>query len=142
MFQNLNIKRFFFASIAVFVFIFIFEWIFHGRMLMGLYEQTSSLWRPQQEMHNFFGFLTFAQIILAFVFSFIFTKGYQNKGIGEGVRFGVIVALLMSAPIFVAFAVQPIPSNLFVSWLVGNFFELIVAGVILSFIYQPALKAN
>ena len=39
--------------------------------------------------------------VTMFAFCYIFTIGYQGKGIMEGVRFGTIVAFLMAGPMAV-----------------------------------------
>ena len=37
------------ASSSVFLFIFFYEWIFHGVVLKETYLQTANLWRPESD---------------------------------------------------------------------------------------------
>jgi hypothetical protein len=44
---------------------------------------------------------------------FIFTKGYEGNGIGEGVRFGLLIGLFMFIPMAIdQFVVYPITGEL------------------------------
>ena len=45
----MKMKRFALAAIGAFVFVFLYEFLVHGYLMMGLYEQTASVWRPQEE---------------------------------------------------------------------------------------------
>lgn len=130
----MNSKRYFLASFAVFVFIFIFEWVFHGMALKGLYEATASLWRPKEECVTWAMFV--AQVMFAFVFTFIFTKGYEGKGIGEGTRYGILIGLLMIPTNLIWYAVAPLPFELVVYWSIGGIIELVLCGAIAATVYK------
>lgn len=130
----MNTKKYVIASLVVFAFIFVFEWIFHGMLLHGIYEQTSHLWRPKGE-YNFLA-MTAGQLLFTFVFVFIFLKGLEHKGLAEGVRFGLLIGLLYLSNNLIFYAVQPLPANLIVIWSVGAFIELALAGVILAVLYR------
>ena len=127
-------QRYLLASLGVFVFVFLFEWAFQERFLWGLYEQTAHLWRPKGEM--LCPAIVAAQLLFSFVFGFIFLKGYENKGIMEGVRYGVLIGFLMIPYNLIFYAVQPLPVQLVVLWSVGSLIEMILAGVVLAAIYR------
>ena len=134
----MNKEKFILSCVSVFAFIFLFDWVMHDFVIKNLYEDTSSLWRDDEEILVFLFWRVFGQLILAVFFCLIFLHGYEKKGLGEGARYGFLIGLLMTAPVFIQFAVQPLPTNLLVSWLVGGVLELILAGVILAAIYRPA----
>ncbi|MBM2830598.1 MAG: hypothetical protein HW411_1388 [Gammaproteobacteria bacterium] len=134
----MNTKRFIPAIIAVFTFVFIYEWILHGYFLTGLYESTPALWRTKTEMPGYMMWLMFGQLVFSVMFCFIFLKGYENKGPMEGVRYGILIGLLAIAPNLIFYAVQPLPGILVVYWCIGGLVETIIAGVILASIYKPA----
>ena len=46
----MNRKRWLLASGAVFVVMAVLEFLVHGVLLSGLYQQSASVWRPQAEM--------------------------------------------------------------------------------------------
>ena len=130
----MNKQRYLLASLAVLVFVFIYEWSFHGGLLKGIYEQTAHLWRSKNDCHM--PVIIAAQLIFSFVFSFIFLKGYENKGIMEGVRYGALIGLLAIPSNLVYYAVMPLPVQLVVLWCVGGLVEMILAGAILAAVYK------
>lgn len=132
----MNVKRFIVATVVVFVYIFFYEWIFHTMILKDIYLATQSLWRSSVQMQAHFGWLVFGQFLLALMFCFIFAKGYQAKGLLEGVRYGIYITILLTGPHLIMYAVQPIPANLQFYWFIGGFVELVVAGMLVSLIYK------
>lgn len=134
----MNTARYLLASIAVFIFIFVFEWIFHGMFLEGIYMATANLWRTEEAMQELFYIMIVGQLLLALMFCFIFTRGYENRGIGEGVRYGLYVGLLFAGPTLVMYAVAPYPINMVLYWIIGAIIEFILAGVITAALYKRA----
>src|SRR5689334_2233514 len=116
----MNLSRYVLTSICAFIFIFVFEWIFHGVYLKELYSQTASLWRSPDGMKEYFIWLVAGQLLFAFVLSFIFVKGYENKGKKEGLRFGLLIWLLFLPCLFVQYAVSPYPGELILKWSGGS----------------------
>lgn len=133
----MNKQKFILSCICVFAFIFFYDWIMHDFVIKNLFEDSSSLWRIDEEIMSFLIWRIFGQLMLSVFFCLIFLHGYENKGVGEGARFGLLIGLLFTAPVFIQFSVQPLPTNLFLSWLVGGVLELILAGMILGAIYRP-----
>jgi hypothetical protein len=68
----MNWKKFFFAFIAAFIFMFLWGWLFNQVFMKDIYAQTASLWRPQTEMMNRFPWLVIGQLILVGAFVLIF----------------------------------------------------------------------
>lgn len=134
----MNMKRFVIACGAVFIFIFVYEWLFHGVLLRELYAQMPTLWRAQAEMRGYFHWLVIGQLWLAVLFCLIFVKGYENKGLAEGVRYGLLIGLLFIGPDMIFYAVQPLPAKLIVDWSIGGLLEMIIGGAIVAAIYRPA----
>lgn len=134
-------RRYIIACIATWIFMFGYEWVLHGVVLKPLYMETSDLWRTDTAMCEHFHWLVFGQGIFAFLFGYIFTKGYEGRGIWEGARYGWWIGLLMAAPNLVMYAVQPLPPLLIVGWSVGGLIEGTLAGMVLAAIYRPLRAA-
>ena len=134
--ENMNTKRLVISSIAVFIFIFIFEWLFHGMILADAYQATAQLWRTEADMQSHFYWMLLGQLLFAVMFCFIFTKGYQQKGLAEGARYGFYMALFISTTTLVMYAVTPYPGTLVTAWIIGGIVELVLAGMILAAIYR------
>lgn len=137
----MNTKRLALASLAVFVVFFVVDGVVNNLLLADLYKQTASVWRPESEIQGNMWLMWIGTLILAPLFALIYTKGYEaNKpGLGQGVRYGLIVGVLLSAPqCLVWYAVLPIPAVLPVWWFVAGMAESIAAGVAAGLIYRPA----
>jgi len=132
----MNTKRFIPAFIAVFVFIFLYEWFIHGVLLAPIYESTPELWRSKESMGAYFPWLTAGQFIFGFFFCLIFLKGYQGKGIREGLRYGLLIGLLVAPMNLIWYAVQPIPGILAGYWVVSGVVETVFAGFLIALIYR------
>lgn len=130
----MSIKRYVSASIAVFVFIFLYEWVFHGILLKPVYNATQHLWRAQEDC--VFWAMLLGQFLFPFIFAYIFTKGYEKKGIAEGIRFGVVIGLLFVPSNLIYYAVQPLPGSLVLAWCFGGIIEMAIAGAILAAVYK------
>ena len=80
--------------IAVFVAIFAADFLIHNILLKAEYEATAHLWRPQDEFNMVYMFLS--QFSFAVIAVYIFGLNYEEKGIAEGIRFGLYLGLLFS----------------------------------------------
>lgn len=137
----MNQKRLALASLAVFVVFFVVDGVVNNLLLADLYKQTASVWRPESEIQGNMWLMWLGTLILAPLFVLIYTKGYEaNKpGFGQGVRYGLIVGVLLSAPqCLVWYAVLPIPAVLAVWWFAAGMAESVAAGAATGMIYRPA----
>ena len=133
----MNTPKYVYASGAAFIFIFIFDRVFHGIILKGMYQQVVFLWRPHDQMMIFFPFIIFSQILFSFLFGFIFIKGLENKGITEGLRYGLLIALLSSTHLIEMYASQPVPAGIIIAWILGAVVKYSLAGMVIAAIYKP-----
>ena len=133
---GVNIPRFALCVIVSFAYIFGFDYFVHGNLLMGLYEQTTDLWRPQETMQEFFPMMLTYQALLAVVLGLIFTRNYEAKGIMEGVRFGILLGALIGLLNAAAYIWMPIPSDLALGWAAAGFGIALGVGVIFSLLYR------
>lgn len=135
----MNVKRWLLASLAVLVVIAAFEFVINNVLLMGIYEQTASVWRPMPEIQSRIWLFWVVYIIFAPIFSFTYTKGYESakSGLGQGLRFGLYIGLLL-APITSLgwYAVLPIPAMLAAYWFAGTLVECLAAGITVGLIYR------
>ncbi len=130
--------RFWLSVLVVFVAYTIIEFILHTQILSGAYEATKELWRPEEEMNQMMGIMWIGTLVFSFFFVFLFSKGYEGKGIGEGLRFGFYIGLMFAVPMALAtYSCMPVTGGLAAAWLIGGVVENIVAGVLLSLVYKP-----
>lgn len=81
-------KKFWLGAVLVFVVLSIGGVAVNQGIMAGDYEATKQLWRPMEEMKVWVFYVVYA--FVAFFFTLIFSKGYEGKGIMEGVRYGVL----------------------------------------------------
>ena len=136
----MNLKRYMLGSLVVFLVIFASEWLFHGVIMKSAYDAHLDLLRPQAEAGSYMPYMALGFLILAFGFSYIFVKGYEGRGVGEGVRFGLYAGIAFGVSTnLINFTVFPLPGSWVAAWCVGETIILMLAGAVLSAVYKPAL---
>jgi hypothetical protein len=106
-------------------------------LLADLYAQHARVFRPQAEMNLTFGLG--ATLVGFFVFAYAYAKGYEGgPGAVEGLRFGVIVGLLL-ATFSVAwnYVVLPVSGTLAAAWIVDVIVEMAIYGTAVGLVYKP-----
>jgi hypothetical protein len=77
------------------------------------------------------------------MFTYIFVKGREGKGLAEGVRFGIIIWLFMNLPMNVSMWVMlPIGWQIILRWILFGLLEMLIAGILVAAIYKPAAPAK
>ena len=133
----MNVKRWVMASIVVAVVIAVLETTIHGLLLQPIYQQTASVWRPDMEPLTplmWLGYLIFAPF-----FVWIFAKGLEaGKGaLGQGVRFGLVFGVGLSAmSALVWYVVLPIPATLAWAWFAAGVVVYLGTGVAAALVYR------
>ena len=131
----MNKKRYVISLFVVFVFVFLYEFLVHWFLLKDIYTQTAQLWRPEEEMNMLFMFMS--QLGFSAVIAYIFTLHYEGKGVGEGIRFGLCMGLLLGSIDIATYAYMPIPMVLTLSWVLASLLKGLGSGVVLSLVYKP-----
>src|SRR5262249_4882225 len=128
----MNTKRFGLSFVVVFAFIFLFNWVLHGHVLQRLYLENRNIWRPPDEMQTYFCWLLLGQAVQAFFITLIFVKGYQNRGVAEGIRYGLLIGFLFVGAALISYATQLLPKKLILGWAAGWLVEYLLVGVLLA----------
>ncbi len=69
----------------------------------------ASAFRPEAEMMD----MMLTELGVLFLFCYIFTKGHEGKGFGEGIRYGALIGTLVSLPTAIdAYVIYPITGEL------------------------------
>lgn len=127
-------KKFWLGAVAVFVVLSILEFAVNAGIMAGDYEATKQLWRPMEEMKIWLFYIVYA--FVAFFFTLIFSKGYEGKGIAEGVRYGFYVGMMMAVPMaYGTYAAMPIDYSFALKWFIAGLIKYIILGIVLAAIY-------
>ena len=132
----MNTKRFALSVVAGFVFVFLYESVIHGMLLMDLYTEFAHLWRSEESMTKMVPFMSGMQLLFVLALGWIFTRHYENKGIGEGLRFGAYIGFFVGVTMFSFYAFMPCSMTLAASWFITTFIEVVALGVIFALIYK------
>jgi hypothetical protein len=141
----MNQKKFWIAFIVIFIAYEITNFLVHGLILGSTYmsEEVAPLFRSQEVLASTQWVRLFTELVWSFFFTFIFVKGYENKGIMEGIKYGVYMGLFYS---FV-FAYQtywmfPMPYSLTLQWFIFGLIQCVILGILAATIYKPKPKAS
>lgn len=107
-----------------------------GFILLGpTYSHSPQIWRPIAEVKLWM--LPVTGAFFSFFFVFVFSKGYQAKGLPEGLRYGTYAALMIVLPhAYNSYALLQIPYSIALQWFIFGTLEYIIAGVLLSIAFQ------
>jgi hypothetical protein len=136
-------KKIWISFIAVYIFIELADFLIHGVLLSSTYQSLMTLapglYRPEGEQKLWILFVI--ALFFAFFFVFIFSKGYQGKGIAEGLRYGLYIAMLTSLPAaYAEYAMHPLPYSMALTWFCTDTIKLLVAGIIVAMIFGGKQK--
>lgn len=88
------------------------------------------------------GVIFLSNAIVAYFLSLVFTKGYEGKGIGEGVRFGLFMGLIVATPMaYATYATMPITYSLALQWFLYGIIQYVIYGVILAAVHGQKASA-
>lgn len=130
----MNTKRFIIAGICAFIFVFIYEFIVHGFLMMDLYEQTSDVWRPQEESNMVIMLLS--QFLFAIAVAFFYPVVGLDTDCKKGMPFGTGLGLVMAAPQIATYCYLPIPLKISLFWALIVFVKAFLTVLIVSKIYN------
>ena len=135
----MSVKRWGLATLAGFVVVSATEFVIHHQWLGPFYMAHAEWWRPEAEMKGLMPFMCLAQLSLAALLALVYTKGYESKkgGVGQGVRFGLLLGLLLTVPAnLLNYVIYPYPTSLLMSWVIGGLVEATLAGAAIGAVYR------
>ncbi len=106
-------------------------------LLADLYAQHAHVFRPQDQMNLVLGMA--ASLCGFLVFAYAYAKGYEGSmGAMEGLRYGVLVGLLLSCfAVTWNYVVLPLSGALAIAMIVDTIVEMAVYGVVVGLVYKP-----
>ena len=134
----MNWKKFFIAFIAAFGFIFLFGFLWYGKLMHGAHQEVPTLWRTEADFGNHFSTLVFGHIVMALFFTLLCTRFVPAGGAGPCAMLGLLVALIYAGANMITFAVQPLTTKILWGWIVGDLIQFTIAGAIIGALYKAA----
>jgi hypothetical protein len=135
-------QRFLAAWLIVFIAWMAGSFVVHGVLLHDDYATLPNLFRPEAESQPYFPLMLLAHVILAGAFVWIYSRGVEDAPwTGQGIRFGLAVALLTIVPTYIIYhVVQPMPGSIAVKQIVFDGILLLALGLLVAFLYRGARR--
>lgn len=129
-------KKFLVAWLVVFVLYMAGGFVIHGLLLADEYLATG-LMRPEAEAQELMHLMILAHVLMAGAFTWIYARGVENKPwLGQGLRFGLAVAVLFVPIYIIYYVVQPTPGVLAVRQIAYDTILTVVLGAAVAFLYR------
>ena len=131
-------KKFLVSWVVLFVAWMVGSFVVHGTLLHDEYERLSNLFRTESEAQQHFPLMLLAHAILSGAFVWIYARGVENlPWPGQGLRFGLAVALLTTVPTYmIYYVVQPMPGSMVVKQILFDGILLLLLGLLVAFLYR------
>jgi hypothetical protein len=131
-------KKFFVAFVAAFGFMFLFGFLWYGKLMHGVHQEVPTLWRTEADFGNHFSALVFGHIVMALFLTLLCARFVPAGGAGACAGFAVLVVLVYVGNDFIIYAVQPLTTKILCGWIIGDLIQFVIAGAIIGAIYKQA----
>ncbi len=136
-------KKFLIAWLCTFIAWMAGSFVVHGLLLHAHYAKLQNLYRSEADSQAYFPFMLLAHVLMAGALVSIYARGVEAKPwLGQGLRFGVMVAFLTAIPGYmIYYAVQPLPGALVVGQIVADGVLVVLLGVLVAFLHRQPSSA-
>lgn len=130
-------KKIWIGFVVTYILIEVLDYLVHGVLLGPIYDWLNrsfiGLYRPEG-MKLYIFFIT--NLFFSFFFVYIFSRGYEGKGIIEGIRYGLIIGLMVALPsAYAEYAMHPIPYSFGLKLFLYGTVEYMIAGGVLAMLF-------
>ena len=132
----MNFRRLALAAVVAWIVSMVIGYVVNEILLKDVYAQFASIMRSQADMNLPLGFA--ASLLGFFAFTYAYAKGYEGgSGMVEGMRFGVLVGILLICFAVVwQYVVYPVSGQLLVYWIIDTIVEFAIYGMIVGYVYK------
>lgn len=137
-------KKFWFSVIAVWLVMFVTDWVLHGWWLGGLYQSTAQFWKPEDEMQKWMWVAWFGNFIFSWSFVWIYTKGISGDNYWhQAFRYALAILMVSKWPAQIGmWAYSAYPSELIWKWMVVAFVQAMACSFVMTWTWQWASKGT
>lgn len=132
----MNSKRYVVASLAAGAWILMYGFVVNAIVLAEFWEANTPADLMRAEADQIMWAIIVSCFSQAFALGYIFTRGYESKGVSEGFRFGLLVAWFVASIYLLMYAIQPLPMIGLIVSCIADGVMYIGAGMILALIYK------
>jgi len=122
------------SGTGAFLFVFLFEMLWHGYFMKGLYNQTISVLRPENEsnMASMIG----SQFLFAMCMALMYTVVGKHLKCRVGIQYGILTGLILAMPQLRTYCYLPIPLVISLLWMLAALLKCLGAGMVIAKIYN------
>ena len=133
----MNMKKYIVGSVIVFVVMYFMEFVFHAFVMSGQYELIGHILRPEAQMMTYMPAMVLGFLIYSFGFCYIFIKGFEGKGLAEGIRYGLWVGIAFGiSTSLIEYAVYPLTGWIMLAYFIAYPFINMVLGAVIAMVYS------
>lgn len=138
----MNLSRVAFAGFAAWVAFCVIGYVAHAVLMQDLYVAHSAIMRPTADANVRLP-LAFGVALVGFMaFAYAYAKGYEGgKGIQEGLRYGVLVGVMLIAFVVIwDYMTYPLSRTFLFALVIDYIVEFAIYGTIVGLIYRPRVR--
>ena len=137
----MNFARIAAAAVIAWIVSIAIGYVVNTFLFADLFTANQAAFRPEPAMMANLP-LGFASMLVGFfAFAYAYAKGYEGGGLVEGIRFGVLVAIMLdSFTIVWQYVTMPISGGLAVATMIDYIVEFSIYGAIVGTVYEPLPK--
>jgi hypothetical protein len=131
-------KKFLVSWVVIFIAWMVGSFVVHGTLLRDEYAGLSNLFRTEADAQQHFPLMILAHVFLSGAFVWIYSRGVETTPwLGQGIRFGLAVALLTIVPTYmIYYVVQPMPGSMAVKQIIYDGILILLLGILVAFLYR------
>jgi len=137
--------KFWISGVVMSVLAFAFGFLVHGVLLGGDYAPLAgTVYRTPEDAHRYLPYMVVAHLLFGFAVTWIYRQGKTAGAstLGQGVRFGLAVAVLMTIPTYlIYYAVQPTPGALAAKQIVFDSIAIVLMGIAVAYLNRTPGEA-
>ncbi len=136
-------NRFLISVTAILVLSQLLDFVVHGLLLAGDYAPLAQagVFRLPEDSQRYMAFMIVAHLLIAVGFTWVYRQGVDRSKpvLGQGLRFGIAVALLATIPGYlIYYAVTPLPPALVIKQIAFSTVAVLILGIATAAINQRA----
>ena len=135
----MNHSRVALAGFVAWVVFCIVGYVAHAVLMKDLYLAHAAIMRPDADANARLPMAFAVSLVGMLAFAYAYAKGYEGgKGIQEGLRFGVLVGVMLIGFVIVwDYMTYPLSRNMLFALVIDYIVEFAIYGVVVGALYRP-----
>ena len=130
-------KKFWISFVVIFILTSVLGVVVHSLWLGSAYAELTGIMRTEEESMGLMHFMIIAHLFYAFGLVWVYRMGHDasKDWLGQGVRFGIAIAVLVWIPVYLIYhVVAYFPMDVVMMQISGELVSSIIVGLTLAFL--------